>query len=239
MSPIPLGILAAQGGLVATGGNFVVDANGYRHHIFTASGTFTINQPVLLTSLVQNGGATGLNGFSTTYVTPGGVTANALVGGTGGASGQAKYISGSDFTGAMTVTVGGANGTSSLSTSWSPFATHTSNGGGGGFQAFRASSNAANGANGQLNSDIRSFWASVPNMDARTGGGGGGGSADGPNNDGKTAAAGAQGLSSRGAGGQGQNMYNPDSAYSPASAQGVGGPFAGNAGYVVISYQLV
>lgn len=234
---IPLGIVAAAGagGLVSTGGT-IVEANGYRHHIFNSSGTFSISAARNLTIWVQDGGKTGGNGYRSSSTNANGIPFGFIVGGNGGNSGQAKYVSQTAYSGSFTVTVAGASGTSSLSTGWGAFSTHTSSGGGGGYQEFRGTGNAGAGGSGRLHTEIAAFWSGVSGMEVRSGGGGGGGSASGPNQNGTNAAAGAQGPSARGAGGQGQNVETADSAYGSISS--TSGPFAGNSGCVVISFPL-
>jgi len=215
-------------------GGTIVQANGYQHHIFTSSGTFSVNAPRSLTILVQDGGQSGGGGFRFTF-TGRPIPQPAVAGGSGGASGQARYISASNFSGSITVTVGGGGGSSGLSTGWGAFSTRTSNGGGGAFTSTFDAGNSALGENGRLNTEIASFWSNVPNMEARSGGGGGGGGVSAsPSGTGRTPAASSNGEGFRGSGGQGQTV-GTDGAWNINSASG---PFGGNAGYVVISYLI-
>jgi len=227
------GVVASSAASFAATGGTIVDGNGHRHHIFTSSGTFSVNQPRNLTVMVQDGGLTGTNGFQFTY-TGRPIPAAAVHGGGGGASGQVRYISGSNFTGSITVTVGGGGGTSSLSTGWGAFSSFTASGGGGGFDSFFDSATGGAGGAGRLHTAVTGIWSGVSGIEDRSGGGGGGGYAQGPSGHGRTLGPGAQGSSFRGAGGQGQAVF-ADGNWNISS---VSGPFGGNAGYVVISYAL-
>jgi hypothetical protein len=219
----------------ATGGNFIVEANEYRHHIFTSSGTFSINNVTTLTVMVQDGGQTGTNAFAYTYTrVPGGPIQKAVSAGSGGNSGQVRYLSGSSSS-QITVVVGAAGGASSISESLSQISTFTATGGAGATAAFFDVSDGVNGENGRLHTAVTNIWNNVPNIEARSGGGGGGGSAAGPSGVRSPMPAGSQGTSFRGAGGQGQDVV----ADGNWDIQSTSGPYSGNAGYVVISYPLL
>lgn len=236
MTPIPLGMLARTSRSPnATGGNFVVEGNEFRHHIFTASGTFSINNATTVTVMVQDGGQSGTNGFQYTYQrVPGGPVQNAASAGGGGSSGQVRYLTGTVGS-AMTVTVGAGGGTSEVSQSLTQVSSFTASGGSGATVAFFDVSDGVSGENGRLHTAVTNIWNNVPNIEARSGGGGGGGSAAGPSGVRSPMPAGSQGASFRGAGGQGQNIDTGDQFVIIATT----GPSSGNAGYVVISYPLL
>jgi hypothetical protein len=100
-----------------TGGTPLTPGNGYRYHIFTAPGPFTVTGSKLIDYVVVGGGAPGGNPFSSS-------------GGGGGAGGYRELIGTPITNGSYTVTVAGQNtaGTSSIS---GPGLSVTSGGGGG------------------------------------------------------------------------------------------------------------
>lgn len=97
-------VASSAGGLIATGGNITFDANGYRHHYFSSSGTLNVSGAGVVKVIAQHGGESGGN-----WSEPG----NALSG-AGGLSGLTEYYDGT-VSGNITVVVGGAASASSAS----------------------------------------------------------------------------------------------------------------------------
>lgn len=100
--------------LSVTGGNSTIDLNGYRHHIFTSSGTLSVSagSPADLYVLVINGGKSGSNGVRT-----GTLQVSSGSGGQGNTNTAAspyKFINGISGGASLTVAVGAANANSSI-----------------------------------------------------------------------------------------------------------------------------
>jgi len=96
-------VASSAGGLVATGGNITFDANGYRHHYFSSSGTLNVSGPGAVKVIAQHGGGSGASWSSPSFGT--------VFSGAGGSSGLTQYYD-ATVTGNVTVTVGAAASTS-------------------------------------------------------------------------------------------------------------------------------
>lgn len=107
-----LGIVAGKGGVVATGGTTYTQG-GYKYHLFSTSGTFSVTSPGIVEVLLVAGGGGG-GGANTTLT----VSGDYSFGGGGGAGGLLSYsnIEASITNYSITVGTGGAlnnNGTDS------------------------------------------------------------------------------------------------------------------------------
>jgi hypothetical protein len=94
-------VASSAGGFAATGGNLVFEANGYRHHYFTSSGTFTVSSGVApVTMIMQGGGGNGQGGEGSSY--------SYARAGRGGFGGRISYSTGT-VSSNLTVTIGAGN----------------------------------------------------------------------------------------------------------------------------------
>lgn len=255
-----------RGGLLpfsASGGTFTVDANGYRHHIFNASGTLTASgAPQSALVLLVGGGEAG---------SPGALNLSDATGGSGGRGGYWIRWN-STISGNVSVLVGGSGSNSSVSGGVSlnssnvggVNSTDSTFNGGRVFDYFNGtffSQDASTGSNGPA---IRTAggtafgpYLNLANIPSNLGGSGGGGGAHYvPQN--VTASPSSGGLSGGGAGGSG---VTPSSGSNGAANTGGGGggggvratsypggesrmtgsvrdPGLGGSGYVIISYLL-
>lgn len=132
--------LMSGGRGLGSGGDYTGDANGFRYHIFTSSGTFTATSSGAVEYLVIGGGGAGGYRTSAANIACGG-------GGAGGVLRGATALSAGDYT--VTIGAGGVatddTPTSGTDTSFGSIAT-AFGGGGGGTQS--ASNNALSGASG-------------------------------------------------------------------------------------------
>ena len=121
------GVVAASGGaFVATGGT-IIDAGGYRHHVFNSSGTFTVESgQKTVYVFTQNGGQNG-RGYNIPYAS------SIAYAGEGGAAGAGNYSSTGFIAqpGSRSVTVGGAGSPTTVS-GWTALDITTGVKGGGG-----------------------------------------------------------------------------------------------------------
>ena len=170
MSLIPIGIFASSaGGFAATGGSQVLTQNGWKYHIFTSSGTFTVaSGESVLNILTINGGTTGGSGYAQYY--------NAT-GGNGGAGGNALYgPTTAPVSTSFAVTVGGAGGTSSVTPARSTTSVSGGAGGTGAVVNYDGSGpNATNGGSVPLYNTRGVPWSLLSFSAAANAGGGGGG----------------------------------------------------------------
>lgn len=240
---IAMSDLQGKPSATATGGNTVVDRNGFRVHTFTGPGTFTITGTQFLNGnyLVVAGGGTG--GF-TQYTGP---TIN--FGGGGGAGGARTGTFGAS-PGSYSITVGGAGGNSSFSTLASctgggaggtlgPGSPGGSGGGGsgnnGGFQP------GGTGGSGEGNSGGAGFGGNAGVWDSGGGGGAGGSGTSGlPSGGGAGIAVNVAGVPEvYSQGGSGRGGTSPTIGGGGGSGPSFGGSgSAGKPGVVIIWYPL-
>ena len=223
--------------LNATGGTILTPGNGYKYHIFTSPGTFTVSSSGKnIQYIVVGGGGGGGNGFYPFYD---------ACGGGGGAGG---YLTGSFYgypnIGDYAITIGsggGAGSPGSSSTIVSLYETITANGGGkGGLYAGPGAFPASIGSGGPGGSGGGAWYGSFPSESGGSsvsgqgnpggnspagfaaGGGGGAGAVGGPG-----------GAGVAGIGGIGVRAFSGDSGIP--SSYGLPGPspgrwFAGGGG---------
>lgn len=177
---LPVGVFSDMNKVIsASGGNSIVTFNGYKHHIFTASGTFSVSTGSdECYVLVQNGGATGLSSSRTDTVI--------VRSGQGGSSGSASLqIISANPGSSFAVTVGGANSSSSIASGTTILTYNTRSGAGplqiqgyGGYSFIVSNLGLSSGDNGQdLNSAsvFHNIYASAVSGVYRSSLGGGGG----------------------------------------------------------------
>jgi hypothetical protein len=92
-------VASSAGGFVATGGNITFDANGFRHHYFSSSGTLNVSGPGAIKVIAQHGGESGGS-----WRAP---NSDEGLSGAGGLSGLTDYYDGT-VSGNIAVVVGGA-----------------------------------------------------------------------------------------------------------------------------------
>lgn len=92
-------------GIQATGGQEVYESGGYRYHIFKSSGTFTVNEPGWVETLVVSGGGGGGIGYPASNIGAGGG------GGAGGLLQQQRFINAQSYS--VIVGAGGSGGNTS------------------------------------------------------------------------------------------------------------------------------
>lgn len=263
MTALSAGVLGASSAFRATGGDMVVDANGYRHHIFNSSGLLLVSREKELFFIVQDGGFDASPGFRSGAF---------LVGASGGNAGLTRYFSATASQN-ISIEVGSARVQSSVSTSPLPLtlsliASYSSNGGTNPGLRYNTetsptqwtTSGAANPTNPvskPTHSSVRSFWLNVPGLPAQGGGGGGQGVVRGLSNGGGTfniTKGGGGGVAGGGVGATFGSGYTlPTSGLANTGGGGGGGAteaagnsnlnFAnagglGSSGYVVVSYAL-
>ena len=179
----------AIGAVTATGGNTITDAGGYRIHVFTGNGTFTVTNGGNVEYLVVAGGGAGGNGTATGHESGGGGAGGFLTGIMGILPGSYPVTVGSGGA-ARTSTSCGENGGTSI------FNSINALGGGGGASSPSGGNSGGSGGGGSHNQTAggagtsgQGYAGAAPGQASR---GGGGGGASGPGGLG----AGGDGLSS-------------------------------------------
>ena len=221
----------AIGAVTATGGNTVTDAGGYRIHIFTGNGTFTVTNGGNVEYLVVAGGGAGGNGTTSGYESGG-----------GGAGGFVTGVLGI-LPGSYPVTVGNGgaartSGSSGENGGNSVFSSITAIGGGGGATAPNAGNSGGSGGGGSHNQTAggagtagQGFAGATPGQVSRGGGGGGASGVGGLGGGGAGLTSSISGAAVVYAGGGGGSMYANIAGGAGGGGAGVASGYAnGTAG---------
>ena len=167
------------GAVTATGGNTVTDTGGYRIHVFTGNGTFTVTNGGNVEYLVVAGGGAGGNGTTSGYESGGGGAGGFVTGVLGILPGSYPVTVGSGGA-ARTSASSGNNGGNSI------FSSITAIGGGGGASSPNAGNSGGSGGGGSHSQTAggagtagQGFAGATPGQASRGGGGGGASGAGG------------------------------------------------------------